>query len=98
MNIPQDSPLRLTYSNIWHMRSNDEGIPREDGFHPQVNQGKIKVIAPARMTGYAEGRSILLSNGQTIKADLVILATGYASTWNDIFEGRSTLKSVILHR
>ncbi|KAJ7928774.1 FAD/NAD-P-binding domain-containing protein [Mycena leptocephala] len=83
---PAGFPLRLTYSNIWHMRSNDEGIPREDGFHPQVNQGKIKVIAPARMTGYAEGRSILLSNGQTIKADLVILATGYASTWDDIFE------------
>ncbi|KAJ6507903.1 FAD/NAD-P-binding domain-containing protein [Mycena vitilis] len=86
MKIPEDSPLRLTYSLLWHMRTDDEGVPREDGFHALVNQGKIKVIAPARMTGYGDGRSVLLSNGQTIEADPVILATGYASTWTDIFD------------
>ncbi|KAJ6532049.1 FAD/NAD-P-binding domain-containing protein [Mycena capillaripes] len=77
---PRDSPLRLTYSALWHTRTNDEGIPREDSFYALVNEGKIKVVAPARMTGYGEGRSVLLSNGQIIHADLVILATGYQET------------------
>lgn len=89
MGIPQDSPLRLAYSPFWHnFRTNDEGIPRPNGFHTMVNEGKIKVVAPARMTGYGgDGRSVLLNNGQTIEADLVILATGYRSSWNDIFSG-----------
>ncbi|KAJ7476126.1 FAD/NAD-P-binding domain-containing protein [Mycena latifolia] len=98
MGVPKDSPLRLTYSPFWHMRTNDEGIPRADGFHALVIAGKIRVIAPARVTGYGEdGRSVLLSNGQTITADLVILATGYTSSWNEIFE-EETAAELGLHR
>jgi len=89
MKIPQDSPLRLTYSALWHMRTNDEGVPYEDDFHALVNNGKIKVIAPARRPGYVVGRSVLLSSGQPVEADLVILATGYASTWNGIFDEKT---------
>ncbi|KAJ7679052.1 FAD/NAD-P-binding domain-containing protein [Mycena polygramma] len=86
MKIPKDSPLRLTYSPFWSMHLSDEGIPREDGFHSLINQGKIKVIPSARMSGYGSGRTVLLSNGETVNADLVILATGYACSWTDIFE------------
>jgi dimethylaniline monooxygenase (N-oxide forming) len=89
MGIPPDSPLRLTYSPFWHMRTNDEGVPRQDGFHALVNEGKIHVIAPARLTGYGhDGRSVELNNGHSIRADLVILATGYSSSWNDVFDGK----------
>ncbi|KAJ7158509.1 FAD/NAD-P-binding domain-containing protein [Mycena filopes] len=97
MKVPKDSPLRLTYSPLWHTRTNDEGLVREDSFHALVNTGKIEVIAPARMTGYASGRSILLSNGQTVSADLVILATGYSSSWNDIFD-KDTAAEIGLYR
>ncbi|KAJ7743865.1 hypothetical protein B0H16DRAFT_1463525 [Mycena metata] len=63
------------------------GVPRTNGFHALVNKGTINVIAPARMTGYADDEhSILLSNGQSVKADLVILATGYAFSWVQNFD------------
>ncbi|KAF7357607.1 FAD/NAD-P-binding domain-containing protein [Mycena sanguinolenta] len=98
MDIPEDSPLRLTYSPFWNIHTNDEGIPRENGFHAQVNNGKIAVIAPARMTGYGpDGDSVLLNNGQSIKADLVILATGYTSSWGDVFD-ENTATDIGLHR
>ena len=87
MKIPEDSTLRLTYSAFWNIHTNDEGIPRDDGFHSLVNQGKINVIAPVRMTGYGDDSTVLLNNGQSVKADLVILATGYSSSWGDIFDG-----------
>ncbi|KAJ7486161.1 FAD/NAD-P-binding domain-containing protein [Mycena galericulata] len=98
MKIPEDSPLRLTYSPFWNIHTNDEGIPRENGFHALVNQGKIDVIAPARMTGYADdGYSILLNNGKSVKAGLVILATGYTSSWGNIFDDK-TAGDIGLHR
>ncbi|KAJ7644895.1 FAD/NAD-P-binding domain-containing protein [Roridomyces roridus] len=81
MGIPPDSPLRLTASSFWSIRVNDEGVVRENGFHRLVNSGAIKVVAPARATG--------LSTGQSIKADLVILATGYTSSWDDIFDEKT---------
>ncbi|KAJ6620258.1 FAD/NAD-P-binding domain-containing protein [Mycena sp. CBHHK59/15] len=98
MEIPEDSPLRLTYSPFWNIHTSDEGIPRENGFHSLVNKGKINVIAPARMTGYGDdGHSVLLNNGQSVKADLVILATGYTSSWGDIFDEK-TASDIGLHR
>ncbi|KAJ7284157.1 FAD/NAD-P-binding domain-containing protein [Mycena rebaudengoi] len=87
MGVAPDSPLRLTYSPFWNLHTNDEGIPRKDGFHALVNEGKIAVIAPARMTGYViDGTSVTLNNGLTVKADLVILAVGYTSSWDGLFE------------
>jgi thioredoxin reductase len=87
MGITESSPLRLTYSPFWNIHTNDEGIPRENGFHTLVNKGQINVIAPARMTGYADGDAVLLNNGQSVRADFVILATGYSSSWGEIFDG-----------
>lgn len=98
MGIPKDSLLHLTYSPFWQMRTNDEGVPRANSFHVLATQGKIQVVAPARVTGYGDdGRSVLLSNGETLSADLVILATGYASSWPDIFDGE-TAADLGLHR
>ncbi|KAK7042606.1 FAD/NAD-P-binding domain-containing protein [Favolaschia claudopus] len=97
MKIPADSPLRLTYSAFWNIHTNDEGVPRDDGFHALVNSGKIKVVAPARVTGYAEDGVVLLNNGNSLEADLIILATGYRSSWGDIFDER-TAHDIGLHR
>ncbi|KAJ6498091.1 FAD/NAD-P-binding domain-containing protein [Mycena vitilis] len=97
LKVPEDSPLRLAYSPFWNVHTNDEGVPRENGFYALVNGGKIDVIAPARMTGYADGDTILLNNGQSVKADLVILATGYTSSWGDIFDEKTAI-AVGLHR
>ncbi|KAJ7140329.1 FAD/NAD-P-binding domain-containing protein [Mycena crocata] len=98
MGIPEHSPLRLTYSPFWSVHTNDEGIPRENGFHSLVNKGEINVIAPARMTAYCDdGHSVLLNTGQTVKADMVILATGYISSWDDIFDEK-TAGDLGLHR
>ncbi|KAJ7151674.1 FAD/NAD-P-binding domain-containing protein [Mycena filopes] len=98
MGVPEDSPLRLTYSAFWNIHTNDEGIPRENGFHALVNKGKINIVAPARMVGYGDdGHSVLLNNGQSVKANLVILATGYTSSWDDIFDEKSAT-DIGLHR
>ncbi|KAI6096926.1 FAD/NAD(P)-binding domain-containing protein [Pisolithus croceorrhizus] len=86
LNIPQNSPLRNSHSLFWGIRTNDEGTGKKDGFHTLCNEGKIKLAAPARAVKYmGDGESVLLSNGTEIKANAVILATGYTSSWTNIF-------------
>ncbi|KAF7316639.1 hypothetical protein HMN09_00396500 [Mycena chlorophos] len=100
MGVPKDSPLRLTYSNWWTTQFNDEGIPRDDGFHRLVMADKIKVVAPVRMTGYSaecededKGYSeVLLSNGEKLKARVIVLCTGYQSTWGGLLDGNDYSK------
>ena len=88
LKIPKDSPLQNAHSLFWGIRTNDEGTGRKDGFHALVNQGKIKLSAPVKAKGYAsDGESILLCDGQTLRADAVILATGFSSSWTGIFTG-----------
>ena len=88
--VPTDSPLRNTVSPYWHIRVNDEGIPRPNGFHGLAVNGKIGVVSPARMAGYAkDGRSILLDDGQELPTSAVVLATGYTSSWSTMFNGEA---------
>ena len=80
------------------MRTNDEGTGRKDGFHALVNEGKIELIAPARAAGFAaDGKSVVLEDGRTIRAGAVVLATGFKSSWNDIFDER-TMEDIGLGR
>lgn len=86
--VPKNSPLRNAHSLFWGIRSNDEGVYRENGFHSLVNAGRIKLVAPARVEGFADdGRSLKLNNGKMLEASAVILATGYSSSWSKIFDG-----------
>ncbi|KAI9571710.1 FAD/NAD-P-binding domain-containing protein [Boletus coccyginus] len=86
LNIPKDSPLRNTHSMFWGIRTNDEGTGRKEGFHTLVNQGRIKLVAPTRAEGYASNREfIVLRDGQTLRANAIILATGFSSSWAGIF-------------
>lgn len=85
--IPNESPLRRTHSNFWGLRLSDEGLVRPDSFHGLVTAGHIDLAAPTRAIGYAkDGKSLLLSDGRTLPAKVVILATGYQSSWSPIFE------------
>ncbi|EDR06936.1 uncharacterized protein LACBIDRAFT_299323 [Laccaria bicolor S238N-H82] len=85
--IPNESPLRRTHSTFWGLRISDEGLVRPDSFHGLAAAGLIDLAAPTRAIGYAEdGKSLLLSDGQTLPAKVVILATGYQSSWSPIFE------------
>ncbi|KAI6046405.1 FAD/NAD(P)-binding domain-containing protein [Pisolithus marmoratus] len=86
LNIPEDSPLRNSHSMFWGIRTNDEGVGKKDGFHALCNEGKIKLVAPARAMKYTgNGESVLLSNGTEIKANAVLLATDFGSSWTNIF-------------
>ncbi|KAF8648995.1 hypothetical protein AX16_006109 [Volvariella volvacea WC 439] len=86
-HLPKNSPLRNTNSLFWEVRTNDEGVPRPKGFFNLVNTGKIEIIAPARVQGYGDdGESLVLSDNRTIRANVVILATGFESSWKDIFD------------
>lgn len=86
--VPPNSPLRRSHSAFWSIRLNDEGVVRDDHFFTLVNTGKIELAAPARATGYAEdGSGIVLHDGVVLPADAVILATGYSSSWEGLFEG-----------
>jgi glycine/D-amino acid oxidase-like deaminating enzyme len=74
---------------FWSTSVNDEGVPRPNRFHALVNAGKIEVIAPARVEGFGrDGKSVILSNGGAVEADVVLLATGYASSWTNLFDGK----------
>ncbi|KAF9228314.1 FAD/NAD(P)-binding domain-containing protein [Gyrodon lividus] len=86
LKVPKDSPLRNAHSLFWGIRTNDEGTGRKDGFHALVNEGKIKLAAPTRVEKYGgDGESLILRNEETLKANAVILATGFASSWAGIF-------------
>ena len=73
------------------MRTNDEGVPVDDGFFKLVEAGKIEVIAPARVDRFGDdGHSVVLQDGRIVEADAVILATGFTSSWRNILEGNLT--------
>ncbi|TDL22851.1 FAD/NAD-P-binding domain-containing protein [Rickenella mellea] len=87
--IPSDSPLRRAQSLFWGVRTNDEGIGRRDGrdFHKVVNAGLIDIVAPARVSSFGDdGRSVVLDDGRSVRADAVILGTGYTSSWDALFD------------
>ncbi|TFK19523.1 FAD/NAD(P)-binding domain-containing protein [Coprinopsis marcescibilis] len=79
--VPEDSPLRFTPEAFWSIGTNDEGIPRPDGFPALVNQGRLKVVAPFRATGFSE-KGLMITDGRCLAADVIILATGYESSWS----------------
>ncbi|KAF5315243.1 hypothetical protein D9619_007506 [Psilocybe cf. subviscida] len=86
VNATKDSPLYASHHLFWSIRVNDTGTVRPDSFHSLAHAGLINIISPARATGYGDdGKSVRLSNGQEIKAKVVILATGYQSSWAPIF-------------
>ncbi|PBK93154.1 FAD/NAD(P)-binding domain-containing protein [Armillaria gallica] len=92
-DVPANSPLRRAHSPFWSVRLNDEGVKRDDSFFSLVNRRKISLVAPAQVTGYdLDGRSLTLSNGTSIRADVVILATGYKSSWENIFDDRTQVE------
>ncbi|KAJ3934074.1 MAG: FAD/NAD(P)-binding domain-containing protein [Lentinula lateritia] len=85
--IPPDSPLRLSQEPFWSLRVNDEVCRRGNSFHVLVNEGKILIEAPAKAVEFGEdGRSIVLNDGRVIRADAIVLATGYESSWTDLFD------------
>ncbi|PPR00533.1 hypothetical protein CVT24_005507 [Panaeolus cyanescens] len=85
-DIPQDSPLRTTHKLFWGVRTSDEGKTRLTSFHSLAVAKSIEMIAPARVVGYLnDGESLSISTGRKIKPKAVVLATGYQSSWTDIF-------------
>jgi hypothetical protein len=96
LGIPETSPLRLTQQFFWGIRVNDEGVGRPNGFHDLVNRGKINLVAPARAVSFGTDRkSVVLKDGRILKADAVVLATGFRSSWNNIFDRTSTVPNEI---
>ncbi|CDO75210.1 hypothetical protein BN946_scf184794.g17 [Trametes cinnabarina] len=95
--IPKGSPLRNVASPFWSIRANDEGVPRENGFHALALAGKIQVITPAHVAGFGEdGKSVMLQDGRRLAASAIILGTGYRSSWEDLFDGKwSSLKKTL---
>lgn len=94
LNIPLNSPLRRTHSLFYGVRTNDEGNGRPNGFHALVNAGKIDLIAPARAIGYEQSQKpnqikVKLNDGRTLEACAVVLATGYKSSWEALFDGET---------
>jgi hypothetical protein len=87
--IPEDSPLRRARSAFWAIRANDEGVAHPKSFHSLAVAGKIKIVAPARVDGFtSDGKGVKLNNGQVLPADVVVVATGYQSSWDGLFDGR----------
>ncbi|RDB24143.1 Dimethylaniline monooxygenase [N-oxide-forming] 2 [Hypsizygus marmoreus] len=85
--IPIDSPLRRAPLLFWGTHSSDEGIYSPNGFYGLVHAGQIALVAPVRAQGFGgDGRSLVLSDGKSIAADVVILATGYRSSWDGILD------------
>ncbi|CAA7266095.1 unnamed protein product [Cyclocybe aegerita] len=96
--LPKDSPLRNTSSNFWGIRINDEGRVNPKNYYSLVNAGQIELVAPARALGFTgDGKSVRLSNGQEVTAQVVILATGWKSSWTQIFD-ESTMEELGLGR
>ncbi|KAI0051981.1 FAD/NAD-P-binding domain-containing protein [Auriscalpium vulgare] len=90
LKIPSDSPLHGP-TTFWNV-ANDEDTPTPGSmrFHALVNAGKISLVAPAHVDGFAsDGRSVVLDNGEVLAADAVVLATGYDSSWAGLFDEKT---------
>ena len=73
---------------FWALRTNDEGVPSPERFFSLVKEGKIELIAPTRATRFGDdGRSIVLADGSSVEADALVFATGFSSSWKEIFDG-----------
>jgi len=85
--VPADSDLRRTPQPLfWSVRSSDTGAVRPDSFQSLALAGKIDIIGPTHALGYSDdGKSVILSNGRQISTKVVILATGYQSSWSKLF-------------
>lgn len=63
-------------------------MKREGGFFDLLTKGKIDVVAPDRVNSFAEGgRGLVLESGKFVDVEAVILATGYTSSWDNLFDG-----------
>ncbi|KAF9012085.1 FAD/NAD-P-binding domain-containing protein [Hymenopellis radicata] len=81
--------LRRTHSLFWSVHTSDEGAKRDDSFYSLVNAGQIELIS-GKVTGYTpDGTGVALSNGSTLHADAIILATGYSSSWEGLFDEKT---------
>ncbi|KAF9476196.1 FAD/NAD(P)-binding domain-containing protein [Pholiota conissans] len=90
-SIPKDSPFRSPFSLFWGIRSNDEGRVRAGSYYSLVNTGQIEVISPARALGFTDdGKSVRLSNGTNVLAQVIILATGWQSSWTGLFDEQTS--------
>ncbi|KXN82276.1 hypothetical protein AN958_02777 [Leucoagaricus sp. SymC.cos] len=85
--LAEGSPLRKVESFFWQPRLNDSGVVHPRSFYGLAASGKIDLCTPARAAGYSnDGCSVLLKDGRKIPADVVILATGYRSSWENLFD------------
>lgn len=58
------------------------------GFFDLLKKGKVNVEAPERVEGFAEsGAGLKLESGKVVRTDAVVLATGYKSSWENLFDG-----------
>ena len=78
--------MRNTMSAYWNPRTNDEGVPRPNAFHPLAVAGKIEVISPAHVKSYHQD-GVLLDDDRVIRASAIIAATGYGSSWPEFMNG-----------
>ncbi|KAJ7158255.1 FAD/NAD-P-binding domain-containing protein [Mycena crocata] len=98
LSISKESPLHNIHPIFWSTAVNDQGVPQENRFPALVNSGKIAVISPARVQGFdPDGKGVVVTGGRIVSADLVLLATGYSSSWKGIFD-EDTADSVGIKR
>jgi dimethylaniline monooxygenase (N-oxide forming) len=72
------------------MHTTDEGVYSPESFYAAVSRRDIQVFPSTHVEGFGlDGRSVILSTGQSLPADVVILATGFTSSWSRIFDGSS---------
>ncbi|KAI0047566.1 hypothetical protein FA95DRAFT_1662704, partial [Auriscalpium vulgare] len=80
------SPLRLSRSQFYGL-TNDEGVLSSTRFHGLVRDGKIELVATARVVGFTSyRRSVVLDDRRVVRARAVVLATDYKSLWAAIFD------------
>ncbi|KAF9017607.1 FAD/NAD-P-binding domain-containing protein [Hymenopellis radicata] len=98
-DLPPDSPLRNAQSPFWTVRVNDEGVKRDDSFFSLCNAGKIQLLTPKKVSGFGpDGKSLRLSDGSLINADVVLVGTGYSSSWHNTFFDEATAEALGIQR
>ncbi|KAI0791071.1 FAD/NAD-P-binding domain-containing protein [Abortiporus biennis] len=81
--VSSDSPLRRTHSMFWGVRTNDEGVGSPTSFYQLVKAGKVNIIAPNRASEFVR-EGVKLQDGTVLRANAVILSTGYESSWKGL--------------
>lgn len=83
LGLKEGDPLRPRTPIFWGSRAAGPAKLKDpNSFHNLIKAGKIDIVCPASVEGFApDGSGVVLDNGTVLKTSAVIFGTGFGKGW-----------------